>query len=183
MNPSLEYRGMRWFKCDLHVHTPEDTRNWNDDDCRLASPRSEQDLQEKARGFLKRCHELDLECIAVTDHNFSAETDPRSWFLTHMIEQNETVANAAGRKPLIIFPGFELDIRYHVLCLFDPVNKGKRLQEISDVLTNMGLAPNARFIGGSFSTTKELRCVLVVERCSRQSTETKWRYCHRRSCI
>ncbi|MFH1122261.1 MAG: AAA family ATPase [Pseudomonadota bacterium] len=148
MKSPAEYQGMRWLKCDLHVHTPEDGRHWNEETFRLSSPRSEEDLQEKARRFLRHCHALRLDCIAVTDHNFSAETDPRRWFLTHLIEQNNTVADAAGREPLVIFPGFELDIRYHVLCLFHPVNKGKRLQDVSDILTNMDLAPGSRFTSG-----------------------------------
>ncbi|MBI5605712.1 MAG: AAA family ATPase [Deltaproteobacteria bacterium] len=148
MNTAPEYQGMRWFKCDLHVHTPEDAGHWNDSSIRLLSPRSEEDLQEKARRFLRYCHDLELDCIAVTDHNFSAETDHRKWFLTHVIEQNKTAADSSGRAPLVIFPGFELDIRYHVLCLFEPVKEGKRLQTISDILTNMGMAANDRFING-----------------------------------
>ena len=149
MNTSSEYQGMRWLKCDLHVHTPEDARHWTDLDFRLPSPRSEQDLQEKARRFLHSCHSLDLDCIAVTDHNFSTESDHRKWFLTHVIEQNQTVAEEVDRLPLIIFPGFELDIRYHIVCLFAPVNKGKDLQLLSDTLTGMGLSPNERVISGN----------------------------------
>jgi len=146
MSRPADYHGMCWLKCDLHVHTPEDARHWADSEARLSSPRSEQDLREKARLFLARCHEICLECISVTDHNFSAETDPRKWFLTHLIEQNRTVAESVGRAPLVIFPGFELDIRYHVLCLFNPVSKAGRLQGVlSGLLTNMGLPPNARF--------------------------------------
>ncbi len=139
---------MRWFKCDLHVHTPEDSRHWIEPGLRLSSPRNEQELQEKARLFLQRCHELGLECIAVVDHNFSAESDSRNWFLTHLVEQNKTVAESKSRSPLVIFPGFELDIRYHVLCLFSPVKNGNKLQVLSDTLTTMGLTSNERFLSG-----------------------------------
>jgi len=148
MSGSAVYQGMRWFKCDLHVHSPEDGRHWNDATLRLPSPRDEQDLQAKARLFLQKCHELGLECLAVVDHNFSAATDPRCWFLTHLIEQNQTVAKAEGRSPLVIFPGFELDIRYHVLCLFNPATKGSKLEKLSDILTGMGLPCNERFVDG-----------------------------------
>ncbi len=142
------YQGMRWFKCDLHVHTPEDSRHWNDTSLRISSPRDEKDIQEKARHFLERCHNLGLVCIAVVDHNFSAEADHRLWFLTHLVEQNKTVANSQNRPPIVIFPGFELDIRYHVLCLFNPVRNGSHLQSLSDVLTNMGLPSSGRFSSG-----------------------------------
>jgi hypothetical protein len=38
------------------------------------------------------------ELIGVTDHNFSQKTDPRDWFLTHLVEQNKTVARDLGRQ-------------------------------------------------------------------------------------
>jgi len=25
---TIQYKGMRWLKCDLHMHTPADARNW-----------------------------------------------------------------------------------------------------------------------------------------------------------
>ena len=34
------YEGMRWFKCDFQVQTPEDGAHWGDDDTRLPEPRS-----------------------------------------------------------------------------------------------------------------------------------------------
>ena len=158
MNQYHQYQGMRWFKCDLQVHTPEDGKHWDPDDpLRLPNPRrpkkegkpDESDIQEKARCFLRRCYDLKLEAIAITDHNFSAYKDNRDRFLTHLIEQNQTVAHEIGREPLWIFPGFEIDIGYHLLCLFEPVTQGRRLDGISDILTKMGLPPDQRFQDGS----------------------------------
>ena len=143
-----QYAGMRWYRCDFQVQTPEDARHWGDAETKLVEPRVEADTQEKARKYLARCHSLDLNVIGVTDHNFSSKTDPRQWFLTHLIEQNESFAQTMGRAPLCIFPGFEIDIGYHLLCLFEPVKKGAHLARISDVLTTLGLAPSARFEGG-----------------------------------
>ena len=137
------YRGARFYKCDLQVQTPEDGGHWAaGDPLRLPNPRPEQDLQEKARQFLRRCHEVGLEVIGVTDHNFSDRQNEREWFLTHLIQQNETVAREQGREPLLIFPGFELDIGYHLLCLFDP---GTSLRQVSTCLTTLGLPEGSRF--------------------------------------
>jgi hypothetical protein len=136
----------RFYKCDLQVQTPGDARNWDrNDPIRLASPRTELDLQEKARLFLRRCHDVELEVIAVSDHNFSDRSDPREWFLTHLIEQNKAVAADVQRDPIVIFPGFEVDIGYHLLCIFDP---GTKLTGVSDCLTTLGLAPGNRFQNG-----------------------------------
>lgn len=153
------YQGMRWFKCDLQVQTPEDSRHWDPEDTglRLGSPeqRQEQDLQEKARRYLRRCHEVGLDVIGVTDHNFCGHREHRRRFLTHLIEQNKTVAEEVGRSPLWIFPGFEVDIGYHVLCLFPPIQKtSPGLDRLCNVLTHLGLGPENRFDGNG---PKDLR--------------------------
>lgn len=150
------YQGMRWFKMDFQVQTPEDNRHWGDDDLRLQNPRrpiqdgepDERDIQAKAKRFLHRCHELELEAIGITDHNFSEKTEPRDWFLTHLVEQNKTVARELGRAPLFIFPGFEVDLGYHVLCLFEPATKVSHLRRVNMILIKLGLAENQRFRGG-----------------------------------
>lgn len=150
-----DYQGMRWFKTDFQVQTPEDNRHWADDDLRLHERRpqmegkaSELGIQEKAKRFLRRCHELELEIVGITDHNFSEKSDPRDWFLTHLVEQNKSVARELGRDPLAIFPGFEVDIGYHVLCLFQPAKKQRDIQRLSMILTKLGLAEHERFRAG-----------------------------------
>lgn len=157
------YEGMRWLKCDFQVQTPEDGAHWADDDTRLADPRrpmtlpapdvngivgpakpNEQRLQELARAYLRRCHAVGLELIGVTDHNFSQKTDPRDWFLTHLVEQNISVATELGREPLCILPGFEVDIGYHVLCLFAPARKASHVWRVNRLLCKLGLEENER---------------------------------------
>lgn len=162
-----DYEGMRWFKCDFQVQTPEDAAHWGDADTRLPEPRrpmvapepdahgnvgpakpDERRLQEVARAYLRRCHEAGLELIGVTDHNFSQKTDPRDWFMTHLVEQNKSVAKELGKQPLHILPGFEVDIGYHVLCLFEPAKKGSHVWRINRLLCKLGLDENERFRQG-----------------------------------
>lgn len=153
---SSQYKGMRWLKCDLQVQTPEDAKHWLDADFKLNDPRrprqegvsSEDDIQDKARVFLRRCHELELDVIGLTDHNFSGKTHPRDWFALHLVEQNKRVARELEREPLIILPGFEVDIGYHVLCLFGPAKKQLHLEDCNRVLTMLGLPENRRFERG-----------------------------------
>lgn len=159
-----DYEGMRWFKCDFQVQTPEDAAHWGDADTRLPEPRrpmfvpapdtngvvgpakpDENRIQEIARTYLRRCHEAGLELIGVTDHNFSQKTDPRDWFLTHLVEQNKSVARDLGRQPLHILPGFEVDIGYHVLCLFEPAKKASHVWRVNRLLCKLGLDEHERF--------------------------------------
>ncbi len=147
-----DYQGMRWLKCDLQIQTPEDNRHWNDEELRLGNPRrplingtyDESGIQEKARIFLRCCYASNLELIGITDHNFSEKTDPRDWFITHLVEQNKSVAKEFSRLPLYIFPGFEVDIGFHVLCLFGPARKQSHLWRVSQILTKLGLSENQR---------------------------------------
>ena len=143
-----EYAGMRWFKCDFQVQTPEDSRHWADKETKLLEPRKEHDLREKAKVYLRRCHEVGLQVIGVTDHNFSSRTNVEELFLFHLIKQNEPVATELGVSPLHIFPGFEIDIGYHLLCLFNPVPKAEELSRISNVLSKLGLVETERFEAG-----------------------------------
>lgn len=162
-----DYEGMRWFKCDFQVQTPEDAAHWGDADTRLPEPRrhmvlpapdaqgnvgpakpDERRLQEVASAYLRRCHEVGLELIGVTDHNFSQKTDPRDWFLTHLVEQNKSVARDLNRPPLHILPGFEVDIGYHVLCLFEPARKERDVRRVNKLLCKLGLDEAERFVQG-----------------------------------
>lgn len=151
-----DYKGMRWFKTDFQVQTPEDNRHWADDDMRLHDRRPivegqacELGIQEKAKRFLRRCHELELQMVGITDHNFSERSEPREWFLTHLVEQNRSVAKELEREPLAIFPGFEVDIGYHVLCLFQPAKKQRDIQRLNMILSKLGLAEHERFRAGA----------------------------------
>lgn len=151
------YLGMRWFKCDLHLHTPEDNKNWRDDETKLGNPRrsringnmDEKNIQEKARKYLHCCHDLGLHIIGVTEHNFSQKTDPRDWFLLHMVEQNKPVAKDRDVDPLTILPGFEVDIGYHAVCLFPPATSQDDLESCNRILTKLGLPENERFVDGA----------------------------------
>jgi len=48
------------------------------------------------------------------------------------------VAKELQRRPLPIFPGFEVDIGYHALCLFQPAKKQRDIQRLNMILTNWG---------------------------------------------
>jgi len=182
-----DYQGMRWFKCDLQIQTPEDGAHWDDVELSLGEPRrplvapqadingvvgssvpDESGIQEKARRFLRRCHELDLHVVGITDHNYSSKHEPRDWFITHLVEQNKSVARDLNRDPLYILPGFEVDIGYHVLCLFEPAKKVSHLSRVNMILTKLGLTENQRFRAGrpeplrSNNATVSLKLLLEI---------------------
>lgn len=51
----MEFRGNRWYKCDLHLHTPESNCFPN--------------KNVTSKEWVKACLDKQLEVVAVTDHN------------------------------------------------------------------------------------------------------------------
>ena len=100
----MEYEGLRWYKCDFHLHT-------------MSSPcyRKKDDTVEE---WLNDVKKAGLNCIAITDHN-----DYR------LIEE---VREKAKEYNIIVFPGVEVTCdssKIHVLVLFDTSKESIDVQE------------------------------------------------------
>lgn len=94
MSSNFTYKGTRWFKCDLHLHT-------------IASL-CFQDREVTAKQWVDRAIEQGLNCVAVTDHNTGSGIDD--------------IIAAALETELVVFPGVEITCdpsKVHLLILFD----------------------------------------------------------------
>ena len=103
---SIDYKGTRWYKCDLHLHTP--------------ASKCFQDQTVTPEQWVERALEQGLNCVAITDHNTGLGID-------------EIKAVAVG-KNLTVFPGVEITCdpsKVHLLILFDP---SKTSADIRDFL-------------------------------------------------
>lgn len=90
----LEYKGTRWFKCDLHLHT--------------TASACFQDRAVTAEQWVTRAIAQGLNCVAVTDHNTGTSIDE--------------IKAAALSTELVVFPGVEITCdtsKIHLLILFD----------------------------------------------------------------
>jgi energy-coupling factor transporter ATP-binding protein EcfA2 len=99
--------GTKWFKCDLHLHTPA-SKCFKDRDT------------VTAQQWVQEAINKGLDCVAVTDHNTGAWIDQ--------------IKEAAQGSKLVVFPGVELtcsEAKVHLLILFDPE---KSKQDIEDFL-------------------------------------------------
>ena len=111
MTDLIPYKGTRWFKCDLHLHT-------------IAS-KCFQDKSITAEQWVQRAIDQGLNCVAVTDHNTGDMIDAIK-------------AAALGTK-LTVFPGVEITCdtsKVHLLILFDIT---KTTQDINDFLLHCGI--------------------------------------------
>ncbi|GMO01642.1 TrlF family AAA-like ATPase [Parageobacillus thermoglucosidasius] len=143
---------MRWYKCDLQMQTPGDHYNWNRNcEAYLKGEYTEEELINSVDLYLKRCHEVGLHVIGITNHNFIGRR-----YLEKLIERNKEVARELQKPPLIIFPGFEIEISQglgvHLLCLFDPKTP---LDHIDDMVTRLGIPKTERVKNGNITPSKE----------------------------
>jgi len=146
-----QYKGMRWLKCDLHMHTPADSRHWQGD--RLIQGQE----REAARKFAQACHEAGLDVVGITDHNFLSKG-----FLPFLKKAFEEIENQNGHR-ITLFPGFEFEADVgkgmHVLCLFEP---GADLGKIDHILTLCGIPPPREVDGGPRKSQKKLRDIFDI---------------------
>lgn len=113
---SAVYPGARFYKSDLHIHTPAS-----------ACWKGRRDPAEMKRLFQRLKHQ-GIQVMAVTDHNTVAS-----------IEEAKELGKQFG---IHVYPGVEVSTKEgHVLAIFDP---GKPTEEIGDWLARIGLTANVR---------------------------------------
>lgn len=86
--------GTKWYKCDLHLHTP--------------ASQCFEDKSVSAHQWVEAAIKAELGCVAVTDHNTG------EWI--------DQIKKASEKTSLTIFPGTEItcsDAKVHLLILFD----------------------------------------------------------------
>lgn len=149
---SSYYKGMRWLKCDLHMHTPADKSHWRE-------KHIEEGQEATAKVFADACYQQHLDVVAITDHNFlSKDFIPYLQTAFNEIEQN-------FRHKITLFPGFEFEAAgvgkgVHVLCLFDPKED---LTKIDSILTECGIRyPRKNTAGQLEKSDKNLKDILHI---------------------
>ena len=104
-----EWSGARWWKFDVHTHTPASSdygKGPNQEEFSKISP------QEWLLNFMA----AEIDCVAVTDHNSGAWVDRLKDALTKLGSDQPQ-----GYRELHLFPGMEISVHggIHVLAIFD----------------------------------------------------------------
>lgn len=127
MNDMYSYKGARWYKCDLHLHT--------------TASKCFVDQDVTAEQWVQAAIDKGLNCVAVTDHNNGILIDD--------------IKKAAEDTDLVIFPGVELTCdssKVHLLIIFD-VNKTSA--DVRDFLARADIR-TCNFEGQEPTTTKNI---------------------------
>ena len=108
-----KWNGSRWWKCDLHAHTPAS------DDYGKGSDQTT--LKERTpREWLFDYMQAGIDCVAITDHNSGAWVDPVKTALSELESEQPD-----GYKPIRVFPGVEISVNggIHLLAILDGEKK------------------------------------------------------------
>ncbi|RZK77921.1 MAG: PHP domain-containing protein, partial [Pedobacter sp.] len=112
MASQIYFKGTRWLKCDLHLHTTESV--------------CFRDQTVSPEQWVQKAIDQGLNCVAVTDHNSGNAIDQ--------------IKNAATGTGLVIFPGVEITCdtsKIHLLILFDVE---KTTADVNDFLIRCGIS-------------------------------------------
>jgi hypothetical protein len=134
MSASWKWPGSRWWRVDLHTHSP-------------ASYDFRSDADREAKNWtawVSAEKSADLDAVAVTDHNTP--------------DGISDIQAAAVAQSLWVFPGVEVTVGgIHLLCLFDP--KCTR-DDVVALLSKLGIEP---FAFGRPDTSSSKSIVEVID--------------------
>lgn len=100
-----QYPGARWWKFDLHTHTPASVDTpW----------RGENELSPE--DWLTRYMQAGIDCVAITDHNSGAWVDKVKETYARMRRDDPY-----GTREIHLFPGLEISVNggFHLLAILD----------------------------------------------------------------
>jgi len=103
---TMQFSGSRWWKVDLHAHTPAS----------MCSVWHTAGIKLQPEDWLRQYMSAGVDCVAVTDHNTGEWIDPLKQAYSQMKAEGAT-----GFRELSLFPGVELTVNggIHVLAVFD----------------------------------------------------------------
>lgn len=115
------YPGARWWKVDLHTHTPcsRDTYWFKaKDEPSMLTPQQ----------WLQRFMDADIDCVAITDHNSGEWIDP-----VRVAYESMRDSGSPQFRELHLFPGVEISVNggFHLLAILD---NGKTTADVDALL-------------------------------------------------
>ena len=133
------WNGARWWKFDVHAHTPASKdygKGKNQTSLRELSPKE----------WLLTYMRAGIDCIAITDHNTGAWIDPVKKALGELVSEEPE-----GFRPLYVFPGVEISVNggAHLLAILEC---DKTTSDIDSLLGAVGFPPTKKGSSGDVTT-------------------------------
>ena len=142
MDSTWEWPGSRWWRVDLHAHTPA-SHDFKSDEASAG---------EWSRRWIESARAANLDAVAITDHNSSES-----------VRRLQDAAYQVDSAP-VLFPGVELTAsdRSHLLLVLDT---SATQAHIDDLLSRMEVRVDAR---GAKTARTSLSVEQILDRCDDQ---------------
>lgn len=126
MMTEWKWNGARWWKADLHAHTPASKDYGKGRDQDILRNRT-------AKEWLLDYMRAEIDCVAITDHNSGEWIDGLKTALEEMEEEKPD-----GFRPVRLFPGVEISVSggVHLLAIF---GSDKTTADITSLLGAVGV--------------------------------------------
>lgn len=144
---SWHWNGSRWWKVDLHAHTPA-----SDD---YGKGPKQKELKERTpKEWLLDYMHAGIDCVAITDHNTGAWIDLLKAALPELAEEKQE-----GYRPIHLLPGVEISVNggIHVLAILGSETT------TSDIESLLGAAGFSGTKGSSDDVTSKTISEVVAE--------------------
>ncbi len=127
-------KGTRFYKCDFQVHSPRDI-NWNGE-----RAITDDERKSYAEAFVKKCRELGLNAVAITDHHdFAFYPYIKNAASSELTDDGDAVPK---ENQLVVFPGLELTFSTPASCQGILILDAEFPQELFGlVLSTIGVVP------------------------------------------
>jgi len=127
-------KGAHFYRCDFQVHTPRDI-NWGGE-----RPTTPEQRKSYAEDFIKKCRDLGLHAVAITDHHdFGFYPIIKEAAVSELDEQGQTIA---GEKKIIVYPGIELTLSTPPCQAILIIDTDYPVNDLDQILHLLGVTPN-----------------------------------------
>lgn len=128
-------KGAHFYRCDFQVHSPRDI-NWNGE-----RPITDAHRKIYAEEFIKKCRELGLNAVAITDHHdFGFYPIIREAANTELDDAGQPISN---NDKIIVFPGLELTFSTPSCQAILIIDSDYPTSNLNQILHLLGITPNA----------------------------------------
>ena len=128
-------KGAHFFRCDFQVHTPRDI-NWSGE-----RPNTLEQRKTYAANFIKKCRELKLNSVAITDHHdFGFYPIIKEAAINELDENGEPIPDD---DHIIVFPGLELTFSTPSCQALLIIDANYPINNLNQILHLLGITPNS----------------------------------------
>lgn len=128
-------KGAHFYRCDFQVHTPRDI-NWSGD-----RPQTPENRKSYAEDLIKKCREIGLRAIAITDHHdFGFYPFIKTAAENELDDLGQPISD---ENKIIIYPGLELTLSTPSCQALLIIDSDYPTNSLNQVLYLLGITPNS----------------------------------------